>query len=632
MQEPLTAQADTSDLLVPPTSDGSTGSQAPFDGLPAPIQTALTGRGFTELTSVQSAVLEAGLGRGDLWISSQTGSGKTVALGLVLTEALQVPVATGEGAPPAGPTALILVPTRELAGQLQMELSWLYANLPGVRVECVTGGTDVWRERQRLARTPRVLIGTPGRLLDHIRSGAVALGGVTEVVLDEADQMLDMGFREDLEAILDATPTERRTHLVSATFPSSILRLAERYQRDPQHIEGSRLGAANADIKHIAHLVDGRSRYGALVNILLLAGDERTLVFVNTRVDTARIADQLAADGFSALPLSGELQQSQRARTLAAFRSGKVSVLVATDVAARGLDVPDVATVLHAEAAMDSQTYTHRSGRTGRAGQEGRSVILVPTSKERGLRRMLRNAKVDVDWCAAPSAKDVARVLKKRERRAVYAALEGAAAPSSDQVEFATRLLEDRDPAEVVAILLAQAPKPAGGKPVDLKEVQGFNERPGRYERPDRGRNGSQGRPSYQNRSGHSSGQGAARPVHTGTRTNGSSHERPAAPRNDQYVRFFLNWGEDNGANPKRVLAHICRRGGIEGRNVGAIRLSERFSTFEVRNDVAADFEAKASRRDSRDPKLRIERARERSFSKPERGANLNDRTRAFAG
>ena len=232
----------------------------PFEGVPALLATAMQKRGFTDLTAVQRAVLEAECEGRDLRISSQTGSGKTVALGLALARHFMAPGA-GDGI--SGPAGLVIVPTRELAMQVREELRWLYEGIPGVRVEVVTGGTDLVRERRSLAQKPGIVVGTPGRMLDHIRTGALVCESVEHVVLDEADQMFDMGFREELEGILEALPEERRSHLLSATFPPQVRNLANRFQRDALHLEGTRLGAANADIEHVAHMVRPNEWYAA---------------------------------------------------------------------------------------------------------------------------------------------------------------------------------------------------------------------------------------------------------------------------------------------------------------------------------------------------------------------------------
>ncbi|HVS18093.1 MAG TPA: DEAD/DEAH box helicase, partial [Planctomycetota bacterium] len=418
--------------------------------MPQSLRAALQRRGFDELTAVQSAVLGAEAPGRDLQISSQTGSGKTVALGFVLAPCLEE-----EG---RSPRALIIVPTRELAAQVCEELAWLFADLAGVRLVSLTGGTPLFRDRQALARGPRVVVGTPGRLLDHLRSGALDLSGVRELVLDEADQMLDMGFREELEGILDGTPSERRTHLVSATFPEGIQALAARYQREPFAIEGTALGDANLDIEHVGYLVHPTDRYAALVNLLLLADGERTLVFVKLRAEAQELAERLEADGFAALPLSGELVQSQRDRTLAAFRAGKATVLVATDVAARGLDVPDVTMVVHTSPPMDAQVYTHRSGRTGRAGKAGRSVALVPPKYRRKIARILDEAGVEFAYRPLPNAREVREIVRERARTALREELDAAlaAGPAAEHLEHARTLLAERDADALVATLLAR--------------------------------------------------------------------------------------------------------------------------------------------------------------------------------
>src|SRR5690606_16064818 len=252
-----------------PASDPP-GSGSDLEAVPQPLRDALARRGFARLTEVQHAVLRALADEGaarDLRLSSQTGSGKTVAIGLALAPGLAAPVE------PARPrlAALLVVPTRELAEQVARELRWLFAGLPEAAIECVTGGTSVGDEQRRLGRGPRVLVATPGRLLDHVRSGALDPSGVSQLVLDEADQMLDLGFRDDLDAILAALPAQRRTILVSATFPREVERLVERFQREPLLVTGTAPGAANADIEHRVYRVAPRDRYAALVNLLLCA-------------------------------------------------------------------------------------------------------------------------------------------------------------------------------------------------------------------------------------------------------------------------------------------------------------------------------------------------------------------------
>ncbi|MFT4569332.1 MAG: ATP-dependent RNA helicase DeaD [Hyphomicrobiaceae bacterium] len=468
---------------------------SPFEGVADPLRKALEKRGFDSLTEVQTAVLAAGAEQRDLQISSQTGSGKTVALGLVLAPRLLEAAKDGGGGRPLA--ALVIVPTRELAVQVSGELKWLYAKIPGLNVECVTGGSSVGQERRRLERRPTLVVGTPGRMLDHIRTRAIDCSKVNEVVLDEADRMLDMGFREELEGILDATPSERSTHLVSATFSTLIQKLAKKYQNDPLPVQGTRLGAANQDIEHVAHLTRFPDRYDAIVNLLLLAGDERALIFVNTRVEASSLAEKLAADGFPAAPISGELEQAQRTRTLDSFRNGRTTVLVATDVAARGLDIPDVAVVIHTDAPMDHESYTHRSGRTGRAGNKGRSVLLVSPQRRKKVEYLLSRAKVKLTWADVPTAASVEKTIAKRARQRLHESLTTAAAPDEAQINHAKGLLEDMEPEVLVARLVElcrsatkAAPRKVETMPVDNDNSRGGDKRNSYRDRHETGRRG----------------------------------------------------------------------------------------------------------------------------------------------
>ena len=551
----------------------------PFAALPAPLAATLHARGFTELTPVQKAALECLEAGRDLRITSQTGSGKTVALGLVMAATI-----SDEARETRAPLALVIAPTRELASQVREELAWLFAELPDANVECVTGGTSVYHERKRLQRGPRVIVGTPGRLCDHLRTHALDLSKVREVVLDEADQMLDMGFREELETILEATPTERRTHMVSATFSRAVGRLAERYQSEAHSIEGTQLGVANADIEHIGYMMRSEDRYGALVNTLLLGEGQRCLVFVPTRADAARISEDLAKDGFGALALSGDLQQAQRTRTLSAFKNGTVHVLVATDVAARGLDVPDVSMVVHYAPPSEGEAYVHRSGRTGRAGNKGTSLLFAPFNRRRRIERILQDEGVELKWSALPSADSIKAELAKRDTARLAEAIDAEVVEA--QLETARTLLEGREAEHVVAALLERAKPKHAREPFEVAPNDGRkNDRGDRGDRQDRGDRRDRGdRPQYD--------RGARGPVRT----------KPG------YARFFINWGAQYGATPGRLMAVICRRGDISSRDVGSIDMGPRGSTFEIADPVSESFEQNSSRPDTRDPLQKIRR------------------------
>jgi ATP-dependent RNA helicase DeaD len=401
------------------------------------LSSALATKGYASLTDVQRAVLDPALADRDLRISSQTGSGKTLAIGFTVRNVVSADARSPDGV--ARPFAVVVAPTRELAKQVEVELGWLFAR-SRVLVSSVTGGVSVRDERRALSRGPGILVGTPGRLLDHLRRGAVDLGRAGTVVLDEADRMLDLGFREDLESILALAPEGHRTHLVSATFPREVEALASRVQRSPAHVQGTPLGTANADIDHMVHLVKPNERVAALVNLLLAAPEEQVLVFARTRADVARVCEELDELGFAVDALSGEMEQAARHRALSAFKRGDVQVLVATDVAARGIDHRDIARVVQLEPPNDADTYTHRSGRTGRAGRKGKSSIMVQPAGFARLAAMLARASVKPRFEPIPSAERIAAAQDERLVRELSGETTENAAPRRPVDERARRV------------------------------------------------------------------------------------------------------------------------------------------------------------------------------------------------
>ncbi|MCU0862838.1 MAG: DEAD/DEAH box helicase [Planctomycetes bacterium] len=622
-----------------------------FASVPPSLQPALRRKGFSSLTAVQAAVLAADDGSRDLRLSSQTGSGKTVAIGIALARAV-LPLAGNR------PTTLVVAPTRELAAQVREELAWLFADFSGVRIGVVTGGTNITRERQLLHRGATILVGTPGRLLDHVRNGALDLSAVRQLVLDEADQMLDLGFKDELDAILAELPKERRTHLVSATFPQAVKALADRFQKNALLVAGTPIGQTHADIEHVALKVGAREHYAVLVNLLLLAGDQRTLVFVRTREDTSGLADKLAGDGFLALPIHGDLAQAQRTRTLQAFRRGSIHTLIATDVAARGLDITDVTTVVHFDPPIDAETYVHRSGRTGRAGQKGRSYMLVVKSRANFAQRLYREARVKERWEACPGAAEVRGVQLQRAGERAMAILANAA-PDADQRAIAARLLEGRDAETVVAALLATAASgvrepfevqmardpvttallatPVAGAQVARAKAAAVAAEPAAAVEAAEAADAPAPAPAAP--ASRFAPRAPAAPAPAAHRASKAAAHAPAAPaherrlsatqrgkpgslptwrRPDQpapvnetgFVRFRINWGTRDGAEPRRVLAHVCRRGDIDGQLIGAIEVHPSMTTFAVAAGAAQQFERRASRPDRRDPHLVIARDR----------------------
>src|SRR5688500_18855030 len=376
----------------------------PFQNLPSRLAGALSARGYATPTPVQAAVLEPEAEGRDLIVSAQTGSGKTVAFGLAM--APQLLGDDGGAGFAREPLALIIAPTRELALQVSRELAWLYAPA-GARIATCVGGMDASKERRALQHGTHIVVGTPGRLRDHLERGALDLSGLRVAVLDEADEMLDMGFREELEEILDATPAERRTLLFSATMPRPIVALAKRYQKDALRIETLGDDQGHGDIAYQAMAVSPTDIEHAVVNLLRLHEAETAILFCATRDAVRRLHASLTERGFHAVALSGEHSQSERNQALQALRDQRARVCVATDVAARGIDLPSVSLVIHVELPRAAEALQHRSGRTGRAGRKGIAVLLVPYRRRRNVETMLRNARIEAAWIDPPVPEDI---------------------------------------------------------------------------------------------------------------------------------------------------------------------------------------------------------------------------------
>jgi ATP-dependent RNA helicase DeaD len=518
---------------------------------------------------VQRSVLEPELAGHDLRISSQTGSGKTLAIGLVLRHALADAAQVESGV--ARPQALVIVPTRELAKQVFDELSWLYAPMQ-LRIAAVAGGASYRDESRALAKYPRIVVGTPGRLLDHLNRGSIEAGAVAAVVLDEADRMLDLGFRDELEAILDKTPPARRTHLVSATFPRDVAALADRVQRSPRRIEGTPLGSANRDIDHIVYIVHPAQRVDALINVLLHHPEEQTLVFARTRAEVAEIARELQQAGFASGSLSGEMSQDARNRALSAFKRGGIRALIATDVAARGIDVQDIARVIQMDPPTDPDTYTHRSGRTGRAGRKGVSAVLVAPAGFKRASSLLSRARVKFRVEPIPTAQAI-RAAQDERWITELAAGEEREVPERVQKQV-ERIVASGLTERALAQLIISVRR-ATGEPRDVTPLSPPDQAP------------------------------RDRPV-SAPRARGPSASPRSASNERDWVTFRVSWGEAHGADPRRLVAMLCRRGNIRSADLGAIRVSRTSSTVDVAAGVARSFAQATREPDARDSRVLI--------------------------
>ncbi len=411
------------------------------------LASALEKQGYDTLTPVQEAVTDPDLITQDLLVSAQTGSGKTVGFGLAIGPTI-LPE-DGVFGPAGRPLALIIAPTRELALQVKRELQWLYRPT-NVTVASTVGGMDFRDEKRTLERGAHIVVSTPGRLKDHIMRGTLDMSDIRAIVLDEADEMLDLGFREDLEFILGEAPEDRRTLMFSATVPPMIVKLAKSYQNDAKRISTVTKETQHADIEYRALPVAQHDADNAIINVLRYYEAPNAIVFCNTRAMVTRLTTRLSNRGFATVALSGELSQQERSHALQAMRDGRAKVCVATDVAARGIDLPNLELVIHAELPTNAETLLHRSGRTGRAGRKGISALIVPPKMRRRGENLLKWGKLKAEWAAAPTAEEI---QAKDEERLLTDAVWSEEATEAETA-FAEKLLAQHAPEKIAAAYL----------------------------------------------------------------------------------------------------------------------------------------------------------------------------------
>ncbi|MBR0869841.1 DEAD/DEAH box helicase [Bradyrhizobium tropiciagri] len=550
-----------------------------FSTTSPPLARALAERSYDKPTPVQAAVLDDEAAGRDLLVSAQTGSGKTVAYGLAMASDLLGEAERFERA--AAPLALIVAPTRELALQVHRELAWLYQHADGRVVACV-GGMDPRREQRELAAGAHIVVGTPGRLCDHLRRGHLDTSELKVVVLDEADEMLNMGFREDMEFILESTPETRRSLLFSATFPRGIIALAKQYQQDAFRIEVAGDEGGHADIDYRAIRVAPGDVEHAVVNVLRFFEAPSALVFCNTREAVRHLQAALLERGFAVVALSGELTQNERTQALQSLRDGRSRVCVATDVAARGIDLPSLDLVIHADLPNDPEVMQHRSGRTGRAGRKGVSVLLVPPARRKRADMLLHLSGIDALWGTAPQADEIRKL--DHERMLKDAVFEEEETP--DDLALAQALLAERTPEQIAAALarLYRARLPSPEDIIDPGEVRSRT-------RDDRGRDHAR------------DARGDDRSERLRSKPGKSSARHGMA---EPSVWFRAAIGRRKNAEARWLLPMICRRGGIDKRDIGAIRISDTTTEFEISARVADSFAAKIQRPDKEDS-IRIE-------------------------
>lgn len=517
-----------------------------FEMIVPALAEALEKRGYSALTPVQKAVLDPELGEADALVSAQTGSGKTVAFGLAVAPTL---LGGAERFAAAGaPLGLVVAPTRELALQVRRELEWLY-ELTGAQIASCVGGMDMRTERRALERGAHIVVGTPGRLRDHITRGALDMSALKAVVLDEADEMLDLGFREDLEFILDSAPAERRTLMFSATVPRSIATLAKSYQRDAVRISAGGEEKQHLDIEYRALSVAPADRENAIINVLRYYEAANAMVFCNTRAAVNHLTARFNNRNFAVVALSGELSQNERSHALQAMRDGRARVCIATDVAARGIDLPNLDLVIHADLPSNPETLLHRSGRTGRAGRKGVSALIVPGNARRRTERLLANAGLTATWASPPSADEVLR----RDDERILADPSFGEPVKDEERDFAAALLE-RHGAELVAAAFVRLCRGSRSAPEDLIDVGPFAPSKEKFAR---------------------------------------REETPA--RRDDFgdsVWFSLSVGRRQNAEPRWLIPMLCRTAGMSKREIGAIKMQPEETFVQIAADWADRFVA----------------------------------------
>ncbi|MFY0596347.1 MAG: DEAD/DEAH box helicase [Cognatishimia sp.] len=496
------------------------------------LQDALDDRGYETLTPVQQAAISDEYAGKDLLVSAQTGSGKTIGFGLAIAPTLLEDAEKFERA--GAPLALVIAPTRELALQVKRELAWLYAKAGAILASTV-GGMDIRTERRNLDRGTHIVVATPGRLRDHIEKGVIDLSEIKAVVLDEADEMLDLGFREDLEYILGECPEERQTLLFSATVPKMITALAKNYQKDAIRVVVKSENKQHADIEYRAMNVVDRDVENAVINSLLYYDAPNAIVFGNTRATVNRLTTRLSNRGFRVVCLSGELTQAERTNALQAMRDGRANVCVATDVAARGIDLPNLDLVVHAELPGSHETLLHRSGRTGRAGRKGTSTLIVTKRTASKANRILKMAKLEATWGGAPTAEEVS--AREEER---MLADEAWSTPVNESERESVDALSNAFSAEQLAAAYLRLRRTARSAP---EELNAFTEtKPRRKE--DFGKS----------------------------------------------VWFSVSGGRAAGAEVRRLLPMLCKAGNLTKDDLGAIRIQEKESYVQILESSADSF------------------------------------------
>ncbi|MFT7234458.1 MAG: ATP-dependent RNA helicase DeaD [Methylophagaceae bacterium] len=527
-------------------------------GLAAPILKAVQEAGYETPSPIQAKSIAPLLAGRDLLGQAQTGTGKTAAFALPLLSRINVKAKM--------PQMLVLAPTRELAIQVAEAIQSYARHLKGLHVLPIYGGQSMGIQLRQLQRNPQVIVGTPGRVLDHLRRGTLKLGELQSLVLDEADEMLRMGFIDDVETILKETPDERQVALFSATMPGPIHRVAKRYLKDPIEIRIETKTSTVDTINQRYWQVTGTHKLDALTRILEVENFDAMIVFVRTKNATAELAEKLEARGYSSSPLNGDMNQAAREKAVDRMKKGKLDILVATDVAARGLDIERISHVVNYDVPYDTESYVHRIGRTGRAGRKGEAILFISPREKRMLFAIEKATRQTITKMQLPSSEDIA------DRRVMQFNQQLSEIIESQDLTFFQNVINDyqqeheADPLEVAAALayLVQKSRP-------LKPVKHVEARPARPDREERN---------------NSSDRNGKRESKSPRRTIGSAiHEAEAGMQT-----YRVEVGREHGAEVKNLVGAIANEAGIASKDIGRISLQDNYSTIDLPEGMPKDL------------------------------------------
>jgi len=569
---------------------------------------AITKKGFEEPTEIQAKVIPLLLGAdSDVIAQAQTGTGKTAAFGLVFVDKL---IAGKHKAP----QAIVLAPTRELAVQVADEMSSLKGN-NNLSIIPIYGGQSWGMQRKHLQNGVDIVVGTPGRVLDHLKKGTLKLDQIQYCVLDEADEMLNMGFVEEIENILEFTNQERQTLLFSATMPPRIANLAKKYMRSPISIKTEQDRIANNAVDQIYFEVTQANKFDTLCRIMDMEEDFYGIVFCRTKVSCDEVNQHLAQRGYRSEGFHGDISQDRREQIMGNFRKHKLDILVATDVAARGIDVSDLTHVINYALPQDSESYVHRIGRTGRAGKAGKAITLITPSEYRKLRRFEQHAKADIQKQFVPDATAMVDIKKRRIMKDIEPLLE----PSEGRKKYETiaaSMFPDQDPQTVIAALLQYSFSESLDE-ASYKNIAALSS--------DQHSGGGRGRERDRGRGGRDRTE----------RGGDHSHDRDRRQQRERLsggmgiTRLFLTTGRQDGATIPSILQMIEKDFGVSGKLVGDIDIMNDYSFIsvpfpEAETILDAFHEMKKKRR----PPVRVERVAKDKRSSGS-GGSRKDRSKA---